>query len=366
MQAGTSRHVAAWRKPTKSYWKHLQKRCVKSATHLGFLKKSWPIALAWGLGALPALFDLPAYLDAKLAARDRYTTDVPALLEQLPGLVGGLGGLLLVVGCMLLAVRARRGRGSPALFVTALHAATPVGLFLLFRAGLDNFTQGFVALAVLAGVGLSVSRWTTGLAVGAFALFTGLQHVPPPPPALSPVVAPLQLPMQMQLRNAWRPFVGWSADDLRALLSATCPDAPCVLATDRSLARPDGEEPGQLVLYLLDLDHRVQLVDLRTMGHQLPRHIDVLLRFDCPTLETAWIRRYPDSLALRAQIVDHFALQDAWVRGLDHQCAIRWMTHHGRLPHAEAAPPGEHLPRLGPEPSVLEHQRRRPGSGGAP
>ena len=302
----------------------------------------WPIALAWILGAVPALASLPLYLDAKVAARARYALDVPALLQQLPGLLGGVGALAMGAGMVLMVVRGRglRLRGAP-LFVTLVHALTPVVLFFVFRAGLDNHTQGFVALAILGGIGLSSSRWSTGLIVVGFGLFTGLQHVPTPSGPQQHVVGALHMPMQRQLRNAWRPFVGWSADDVASLLQATCPDGPCVLATDRALGRPDGEEPGHLVLFLLGLDKQVQLVDLRMAGREVPRHVDALLHFDCPSLEPVWNRRYPDSVALRTQVVNHFALRESWVRGVDHQCVVRWMTRHGKLARPDLAPDGE-------------------------
>jgi len=312
----------------------------------------WPIAVAWALGALPAALSMPRYIDAKLSARARYALDVPALGEQLTGLLGclGTGGLLL--GGALLAVRLWRGPRPhlAALALAVVYSATPLVLFFAFRAGLDNFTLGFVSAAVLAGIGLSVSRWTTGCAVVAMALFTGLQHVPPPPPSVDPILAPLRLPVDLQLRNAWRPFVGWSADDLTSLLRASCPEDRCVLATDRALARPDGEEPGHLVLFLLGLDDRVELLDLRHVGRQMPEHVDALLRFDCPTLESAWIRRYPDSLTVRAHLVDTLSLQDTWMRRVDQQCAVRWMTPHGAFLHPEHAPQGNVLAPLPPRP----------------
>ena len=244
---------------------------------------------------------------------------MPGLGTQLPQLLGGLGLVATGLGIGLLLLAWLRREATPGdrveIGLLAAWAALPVGLFLLFRAGLDNFSLGLAAAGVLAGLGLNRTPWGPVLALGVL-LGTTLPQLLPPPAAdgaLNRLGNLVGLPLQPQLRNAWRPYGLWSGEDVRRLLEASCPAAPepCRVGTDQGLLQPHGEEPGQLELFLLQLD-RVERVDLRPDGKAAPEHLDALVHYDCGEQELSWRRRHPASLGRYQEAVVALGLDLAW------------------------------------------------------
>jgi len=329
------------------------------------------VGAVWLVSALPSLFMLPEYIQAKLEARARYAEQVPDLWSQLPDQLGAGGLLLVLVGLALAARWLWTSRSMPLVRTLGLWTLVPAVLFLASRAGLDNFTPGFAALAVLAAVGLARSRTALGLSMAVWLVYTLPQHLPVA--AGSPWAEAARLPIEPRLRNTWRPHHSWTGDHLRALVTATCGTAPCRVATDHGLLRPDGEEPGRLEHFLLGLD-TVTLVDLRAPGDLPQRTADAMVHYDCPELDAAWRRRHPHSLELYRAMVTAQTHRVAWQQTIDPQCTVYWLVPGGRLRHAEQAPAGAEVPDPRP-PSMpeavdpIEAARVRPGrrpAGGSP
>ena len=335
------------------------------------------VALGWCLGAVPLVLTLPRYLSSKLGARERYAVDVPGLLQQLPDLLGPFGLVVLALGLLALGRAVVEGRLSlrPGLRggVLAAWVLLPVLAFVVFRAGLDNFTLGFVALAAVAVEGLA-SRRLAALTLLPWLAFTLPQWLEPPHPEglLARVGHFAHLPLGPELRNHYRPYGFWSAADVLALVDATCEAGqPCRVGVDQGLFQPYGEEPGALELFLSGAD-AIELVDLREARDRGEADLDALMHYDCGELDGPWRRRFPNSATIFARVVDHNGLAVAWTRPMDFHCRGLWLTPGGTVARPEGLPPGHDgiddlrilgTPGEGEDPATddLERHRRRPG-----
>jgi len=327
---------------------------------------SRPTLAIWALGTLPTIVGLPTYLDAKLDARVRYTLDVPPLSDQIPDQMGGLGLPVALLGLAFALPWLFRRRRDPMVGELVIWSLLPIALFLGFRAGLENFTPGFAAIAILAGIGLARHTALLGLGMVAWMAFTTLQHSPMPTGAIAQLAEAARLPLAPRLRNSWRPYTTWTADDLAQLVGATCDRRHCAIATDQGLLRPDGEEPGHLERFLLH-ETPIVLHSLRTPDHDPDKAIAAVIHYDCPTLETSWRRRHPHSLGQYREVVQQHNLLVSWSRRIDPQCVVYWLTPDVRVDHPDRLPIGDpitdRLPVQMPSSSdPLESARIRPGA----
>jgi len=299
------------------------------------------IGLCWLLAALPALLGLRDYLLPKVAARGRYAMDVPGLGPQLLDALGPLLPLVAVAGLVLLL----RRRRDPAAALLLSWLLLPVALWLGFRAGLDNFLVGFAALAILAGAGLAA--WPRGgplLAALPFLLLHLPRLLPDPPPdsALDRALTAIGEPAQADLHQLYRPQTEWGRADLDALLAASCPRAGrCVLGVAEGLDQPYGEEAGRLGTFLRPWD-RLDLLDLRGQGPPPPlRRLHALIRWDCPSQQAAWARRFPGQAVRVQRAVRQHDLRVAWQRRVAPECTVSWLVPHGQLVDPSALPAGD-------------------------
>ena len=285
--------------------------------------RAWWLCIAWGLGALPSLLALAPYIMAKAAAREGYAARLPGLVAQGGRMLGPWTVLVVTAGVVQ---RVRERSWDRLALVAALQVGTAGLMWMVFRAGLDNFTPLALGLVVVAAAG--ARRWTLGVAVlGALWVWLG-SFV-----ALGPADF-------RTLNTRWR------APEVRAvrqLIHASCVDGPCRIGADSGLFMPHGEEPGRLELWLLGLD-AVQLVDLRTGARVLTElPVEAVAAWDCGERGQEWMERFPQSREWLRVGRQQRNLIPAWVFRPDDQCALVWWTPGGTLPGTR--------PRLGRRPA---------------
>lgn len=303
------------------------------------------VGLAWGLGAVPALFELAPYLQGKLARRGGYAHVVQwdVLLHQLNMVVGLIPALVGLLGLGALALR--RGRGDqPAPTGPVLLLATWLVLggllVLLFRAGVDNFPAVAVALAVLAGGGLArLPRPLWVLPGLVFALHWGAQWLPEP--AGDPSSPLLREWLQAQPGLAYRVDRRLDPAVVMALLDTSCPPArldSCVVYVDHGLFNPSPEEPGRLELFLAEREH-VELLPVYVPGTD--RALDrahAFASFGCAALDLHWDQRRPGWRGTADRIQRSASMRPIWERALGGDCRYTWLTPGGVLRRAGALP----------------------------
>jgi len=317
-------------------------------------RRALPVLGAWGLAAVPALVAVRSYLLAKLVARDRYLADVPDLVGQLPPVVGVVP--LLVAGAGLglgwFGGRGFRG-GGPVGWVLAAWALTPLALFLAFGAGLDNFTVGLAALAVLGARSWGDRRAGTLAAGLAFLVPAGLELLPPPAPdsAFGRIAGQLGLPVHLGVKNYAVPYRGWSAADVPTLVGQVCPegrspvaDRACALGSVQGIFRPHGEDPGRFELFLTGLGE-VRLVELGALP-VTAAGLDAVVTWSCPEADRSWFRRYPGRAEAAGAAIAEGGFVPIWTRQVDPACAVAWWARPEQVVDPARLPLSDRLDRV--------------------
>ncbi len=327
--------LAALLRPSASAWLAL----LGVALGLRLRRRALPVVIAWAVAAVPAALEGRAYLAAKIAARARYTVDVPDLLAQVPITLGTLPTL-----CILVGLAAAPPRAIDRLL--AAWAVLPVGLFFVFHAGIDNFTLGAVALAIVAAQGLGrLGRiGSVGPAVS-LSLAIGVQWVPSPAPGTTAarIGGMLSLPVQDNLKNYARVHTGWGAAEVRALVAESCPQGPCTIGVVQGMFRPHGEDPGRFELFLSGIQE-VQIADLRDHAGP-PSRLAAVVQWECPDGDASWFRRFPDARANAQAAIRRADMHPVRQRQVDPGCGVTWWAgdparEAPRAPHERVGPRG--------------------------
>lgn len=297
------------------------------------------IGTAWFLAALPSLIGIVDYLGPKLNSRARYAQNVAPFTEQVLDLAGPFAPVAALAG-VLLAGRKLLGVPQGLLLIWAL---SPLALWAIFRAGMDNFLVGFAAFAILASLGLARRP-----AIGAVLVLPGwllitLPRVLPAPAPESTAARLLQrahLSVRPTLRDVYVPFTEWGHPQLEALLDATCPQTgTCVLAVDQGLLVPYSEDAGTLETFLLGRGNGLDLLDLRSGRHgQTGTRVNALITYDCGWQDQPWRQRFPNSLERLQMTIKSQRLRTAWMATVGGECIVHWLTPGGRVPRAELLP----------------------------
>jgi hypothetical protein len=293
----------------------------------------------WALATLPAVLSLDNYLQAKLEARGRYAAAVPDLSEQLFVTIGPVAAGVMGLGALLTLWPPRR-RGTALLWLWSL---TPVPLFALFRAGIDNFTVAAVALATLGAAGLS-RRPVLGipLAVAVFTLAQLPQWLPAPAPGswAQHTAGRLGLALKPSFRNPYVPHTAGHGAAVQQLLAATCPgdERRCVIAVDQGLFQPFAEDPGALELFLAGHDavEIAPVAGLTAPPGSLP--IRALAHYECPEMDQQWRERYPGSIETLNQLVTAHDLRPVWGADVGEGCQFAWLAPGGQVAAPESLP----------------------------
>lgn len=325
------------------------------------------ILLAWAVGVAFMADDLPLYLSAKMAARERYETAVPELLLQFRV---GIGMPALVLGAFGLLFGLVRRPYVPSLVLLA-WAGSPLVLTALFGAGLDNFPLFCASLAILAGRAAASSiRWVTWLALPLAVLAQA--------PALLPDLSPASPFAQFLVRAGYNlrsaiedyrvVYRGVGDREFLALIDATCPDpgTPCDIMVDQGLFRPFAEDPGHLQLFLARYDH-VHIWESRMPAKALEGLVfEGMVEYDCGQSDLPWRSRYPYSLDNVFAAIDGSQLAPAWSGLWSTSCSVIWMAPGGILPDPDLVrgtwgarmappPPGSRRPEAGSETHPVVH-----------
>ncbi len=312
------------------------------------------VLVCWALASLVPAMQLLEYLEAKMGARDRYASQLPQFLEQLVSNLAWPTVLVCVLGLVLLNLRRPglpRHPLRPLLYLWLLAGGV---MWIVFRAGLDNFTPMMAALAILAGLGLArMGAWGLIPAAFAFVVSTLPQwldkdtvvvfHSIPGFPDFTAGVHP---------NNHYRPWTGFAHPQVRQLLEASCPEAAeasCVIAVDQGLFSPFTEDPGVLELFLMGRED-INLLSLRDIGGlpQLAR-VHGMSSYYCPERDTYWRERYPHSQALLKELMDGFELEAVWSTELFLGCTYLWMAPGGEIEDASKLPEQLEPETPGPE-----------------
>ncbi len=317
------------------------------------------VLAAWGLSTVVPAMQLLQYLEAKMGARDRYATQLPQFLEQLVSNLAWPTFIACVLGLVLLNIRRPSLPRRPVRLLLAIWLLLGGLLWVVFRAGLDNFTPMMVALAILGGLGIArMGPWGLIPAVFAFLISSLPQwldkntvvlfHGIPGFPDFTAGVHP---------NNHYRPWKGFAHAQVRELLAATCPDpseADCLIAVDQGLFSPFTEDPGALELFLMDLE-QVHLLSLRDLG-ALPRldKVHGVSTYYCPERDASWRERYPNSQDLLTEILDSFDMQVVWSTDLFMGCTYLWMAPEGEIEDPTTLPAGTSMSAM-PGPTAVMH-----------
>lgn len=314
------------------------------------------IGLAWLAGAAVAASRIGEYLQLKALARDRYDTLLPELGMQLQMLLGALPGVVAVLGLAAGALGWQRARkdntlprlpdpASDLLKLAGLWVVASLGLWLVSRAGLDNFTLLCPALALLAAAGLSRIAPTAGaaLAVLAFLPAWGLQWISPPDQSslLRAVPGLREIPIDPHVLSAYRPLDGFGEEEIEALVDATCgentPPQRCTVVADQGLFAPFGEEPGYLELFLSG-ETRVRLYTIRDQQIPMSQRVEALAEYHCGDRDPAWRYRWPRSLQNLEELMERSKLEPVWSQQVGPGCTFLWLTPRGYLAHPQLLP----------------------------
>ncbi len=314
------------------------------------------LGVLWLLAALVPLAVLGDYLKLKAMARDRYDALLPELGMQLQMLLGFLPGLVALGGLVaggLALVRARRDRTVPRLpdpapTLLALCGGVvliSLGLWLVSKAGLDNYTLMCPALALLAAAGFARVAPVTGggLAVVAFLPFWGFQWMDPPAQGSWLRTTPgfREIPIDPHVLSAYRPLVGFGETEIRALVDATCgeetPPQRCTVVADQGLFAPYGEEPGYLELFLSG-ETRVRLYTVRDEPLPVSQRVEALAEYHCGERDQGWRFRWPRSQKNLEELMDRSKLEPVWTQQVGPGCTFLWLTPRGYLAHPELLP----------------------------
>ena len=309
----------------------------------------WPrlciVAGAWIVASIPNLLNLKVYLAAKLAVREVYMETVPGIQSQL---MDSVGLLLCIIGFfgLFLAMWPPFKRGT---FLLLSWILIPVLLFAMFRAGLDNFIPGAIALAVLAGIGMAPWPGYSGAAALSALLIYTVPQWTPPPQGHSSFARQFNscgrffgLLVMPSIQNHYRAYSEWGETEVIAMMDAVCPQdpsAPCAIASDQGLFLPYGEEPGDLELFLSGRD-QVEIINLTFAMIPEDREQDIraMSHFRCDHLDSTWRFRHPKSLANYKSAIGQANLEEAWSIDYEKYCTYVWYTPDGQILNPDKLP----------------------------
>lgn len=311
------------------------------------------ITLVWGVGAGASLHDIVPYLEAKASARQGYVERLPPLSLRVLSSQLGLAAALLPVALL------PHRRASPLLRgLPALALLLALGMWWTFRAGIDNFTLIGPAVALAVAGGLSRLGWiggALGLQLWLISFLPQLFEVRvfSPLRALPPRGAFISEP---ELNQYYRPWTGYGAPAIAAVIAAGCGEGPCVIAVNQGLFAPFGEEPGRLGAALLGWAP-VELLDLRFGARKGQPEPDLLVTWDCPDKEDAWQERFPRAADAQAALIEAHGLEPAWGVAVSARCAVQWWSAGGVLATPALLPAGGG--KYAPARHGSEERRRR-------
>lgn len=273
--------------------------------------RAWLLVVPWLVGSVPAVLELWPYLLSKSGARANYAALLPSLFGQIGWLVGGPGLLALGVG---LVARWRQRRWDRTATVALGMLGTVALMWVVFRAGIDNFTPMVMALVVLAAPG--AGRLSTGI-VGLGMLGVWIYTFVPG--------------LERDSRTLYRASSAAEVELIQELLERSCVAEPCRVGVPSGLFQPHGEEPGHLELWALGMDG-IFIVDLRNGARALGQiPVAAVAQWDCGASEQDWLLRFPRSDEWRRYGHSELGLRPAWVYRPDDQCAFVWWTVGGTL-----------------------------------
>ncbi|MBL8619042.1 MAG: hypothetical protein JNM72_25745 [Deltaproteobacteria bacterium] len=297
------------------------------------------LALVAALAAAPTLQGLGTYLTAKANARAGYVERMP--FPELSGLLQLFGPALAISAASLMPAH------SPLLhrFALAVLAQSAL-LWATFRAGFDNFTLLGPALALACASGLSrLGAAGPTLAALIWAAAVLPTHLKPP----RGEDRGLTLGYATEIKDLHRPWQGYGAAEVEAIISATCGEAPCRIAVNQGIFEPGGEEPGRLGLTLLGLTE-LGLSDLRHGGGRRGVAPQLAVDWGCAVGTRGWEARFPKAAAAFDELVRTEGMLPLWSSYLRPDCAVRWWVHpsvevqRGRMPTTGAVKlPDGHL-----------------------
>ncbi len=299
----------------------------------------------WALALVPLARDLGPYLADKLEVRASYgALTGPGLL--LPQLLGDMGApwIVMALAGLVLLLR-RRGQTPPRIWIVlGAWLLLPPLLSLGFNVGLVNFPVLYAALALLGAGGLArlpraVLLIPALLWIGVYAaqwlpaqaarqIYGGILH--------APVTLHRDGP-----NNYYRPHAGLGADEVEALLSATCPrsKARCIVQVESGLFHPAALDPGRLGLFLMGGMGRVRLVELRDLDmDNLPPPPHAHPRVACPAHSASFEQRQPGMAKRGTELRAALELRQVWARELEPGCRYLWYTPGGRVAARSALP----------------------------
>ncbi len=293
------------------------------------------VALTWSCAAVVPALELKRYMVAKMGARERYVEHLPDLWIQLGDTIGKPVLWLGILGIALLLLRRPRLPKEPVKPVLLAWMVASIVMWVVFRAGMDNFTPIGPALAVLAGLGLA-RLGPLGLVPPTLAatLFVVPQWVSIEAPLAPWLTRHFGLTVGTHPLNWYMPWRGFGPREVQALIDASCPsqaDATCIVVVDHGLMLPFAEDPGALELFLMAED-RVRLVPMR--GHRAPprlNRVHALASFDCLDQPQDWRERYEFSEEVLHQLMEAYALKPVWTDLLWGRCGYMWHTPDGAL-----------------------------------
>jgi hypothetical protein len=287
--------------------------------------RAFGLLIPWTVGALPSVLALVPYLTAKLDARESYAARLPSLLGQVLSQVGVAGLGVVLWG---LVARGRQRLWDRWALLGGGLVGTALLMWLVFRAGLDNFTPMVFGLVLLAAAG--AGRLTVGLAAAGFLGLWGYTFVPGP---------------RADFRTLYRVSPAHEVQAIEEFIDATCVRGRCVIGADSGLFLPHGEEPGRLELWILGRPD-VFVLDLRTGAHPLVENrVSAVAEWDCGEAGESWMERFPQSRAWQEIGRRQLGLKPTRVYRPDNQCALVWWV------------PGGYF--TGPEPSLGRPPKRR-------
>jgi len=301
-----------------------------------FARRAAAVLACWALALIPVINESRRYVDNKMMSRDRYEflADPAVLWRGLTQDIGVVFGLVGLLGMVALAARLPRAHWRE-LMLLAVWMVLPFLLYATLHAGLPNFPAYIVAFALLGAGGISRLPWPAALVP--LLLWTPLYLVPWLP--LDAARAVVDRPVLHRYgflytespTNLVRPFTNLDADEVLAMIDATCPqDGLCSVHVDRCLLQPNGVDPGRLELFLLGRKD-VQLLPTWEPHHATaPGH--ALASYRCMDSDPNWRSRFEGYSLSRASVIAQYDYQQVWARRLSPDCTYSWWTPGGQLP----------------------------------
>jgi len=286
------------------------------------------LALAVLAGLLVTGREIPSYALGKVESASRYgfLGGGAAFVE----IVRSLGPLLTPVlavglGASWAAWPSERRRAWG--IVLGLGVAVPLVSATVLSAPVTNTPILLSALALLVGVGFA--EWPRAATAAILATWLPLRPLQLVPSDRLPNPPPFSLATNGWVRddpvNHLRPWRYDLVPSARAAIEACLATRPvCVVMAETGLLHPGPEEPGIFPLWFMDYDERVILA--RASSTDSPRHVDAVVRYQCPTSYPNWLRRHPRSAESSEQTVRAFGLEETMSVDAGAGCTWRWFT----------------------------------------